>query len=159
VHFDYCVSRINAAFDGEYLARSFMPLLIAGTRTLAEVSFLHPNPGVLAGTRRVLRYDLDMTDIPEQFILDQNYPNPFNPATTIEFTLPEDAIVTVTIYNLLGQQVATLLDNAQLDEGTQSAFFDASGLSSGMYLYKVTARGIGEWGKTSTSVMKMILAK
>ena len=158
-HFDYCVSRINTAFDGEYQARSLIPFLIAGTRTLAEVNFLHPNPDAIAGTRPIQRYGLDLTNTPEQFILDQNYPNPFNPATTIEFTLPEEAIVTLTVYNLLGQQVATLLENAQLDEGTQSVMFDASGLSSGMYLYKITARGIGDWGITSTSVMKMILAK
>jgi hypothetical protein len=158
-HFDICVSRINTAFDGDYIAISLMPFLIAGTHSIDEVNFLHPNPGAIAGTRPVMRYDLDMASVPEQLALDQNYPNPFNPVTTIEFTLPEDAIVTMTVYNLLGQQVASLLDNAQLEEGTQSVMFDATGLSSGIYFYRVTARGIGEWGKTSSSIMKMVLAK
>jgi Secretion system C-terminal sorting domain len=157
--FDYSVSRINAAFGGEYLAVSLMPFLIAGTKSLDEVNFLHANPGAIAGNRIVQRYGLELSSLPDQFLLEQNYPNPFNPVTTIEFTLPEEAIVTISVYNLLGQRVATLLDNAQLDEGTQSTMFDASGLSSGIYFYRLTARSMGELGKTYTSIMKMILAK
>jgi hypothetical protein len=157
--FDYCISRINSAFDGEYHAISLIPFLIAGTKSIDEVDFLHPNPGAVAGTRIVQRYGLDIITSPEQFSLYQNYPNPFNPVTTIEFNLPEDAVVTLTVYNILGQEMAVLLNNEVLEEGTQSIMFDASGLASGIYFYKISARGIGDYGKYSSSVMKMILAK
>lgn len=157
--FDYCVSRINLAFDGEYHAISLMPFLIAGTKSIEEIDFLHTNPGAVARTRVVQRYGLDIINTPEQFSLYQNYPNPFNPVTTIEFNLPEDALVTLTVYNILGQEVAVLLNNEVIEEGTQSIMFDASGLASGIYLYKISARGIGDYGKYSSSVMKMILAK
>jgi len=75
---------------------------------------------------------------PEQSSLQQNYPNPFNPSTTIRYALPVRSHVTLTIYNPLGQQVSTLVEDEQ-EEGSHEVQFDASGLPSGMYLYRLTA--------------------
>lgn len=82
--------------------------------------------------------------LPETLVLEQNYPNPFNPVTTISFTLTADAAaapVRLTIYDLLGRQLATVVD-AQLATGTHRASFDASMLASGTYVYRLeTASG------------------
>lgn len=93
-------------------------------------------------------------DIPYAFELNQNYPNPFNPTTTIEFTLAEDAFVSVKIYNLLGQEVATLADREEMFEGSNSVEFDATGLPSGIYYYRLTVND-GQF----TAVNKMMLMK
>ena len=77
-------------------------------------------------------------DIPESLQLSQNYPNPFNPSTRIDFALPEAAQVSLEVYNMLGQQVATL-ENGHLSAGQHSVSFDASDLSSGIYLYRLQA--------------------
>jgi hypothetical protein len=76
--------------------------------------------------------------IPTAFELCQNYPNPFNPTTTIQYALPHPSHVTLAIYNTLGQQVATLV-NADIHAGSHEAKFDASGLSSGVYFYRMKA--------------------
>lgn len=88
---------------------------------------------------------------PVQYTLEQNFPNPFNPSTTIRYTLPVSGRVLVRIYNILGQEVATLIDGNQ-DAGTHVVSFNASGLASGVYLYRV------ESGSFS-SVKKMVLIK
>ena len=75
---------------------------------------------------------------PLTFELQQNYPNPFNPATTIEFSLAQSAHTTLTIYNVRGQIVATLVDQ-KLDSGVYSMQFDASQYSTGVYFYKLHA--------------------
>jgi hypothetical protein len=93
---------------------------------------------------------------PKRFSLSQNYPNPFNPRTNIRFGLPQDAHVTLTIYNVLGQKVATLVDEPQ-SAGFKAVWWngkDAEGdeASSGVYFYRLTA---GEFSE----VKKMLLVK
>jgi hypothetical protein len=80
----------------------------------------------------------DDTETVTDYVLNQNYPNPFNPATNISFTLPEDARVRITVYNLLGEQVAELVD-AEFASGSHTVSFEAEGITSGIYLYKMEA--------------------
>ncbi|MBN2029586.1 T9SS type A sorting domain-containing protein [bacterium] len=74
--------------------------------------------------------------IPDQFTLFQNYPNPFNPETTIRFDVKESCLVLLKVYNLLGQEVATLI-NQKYQPGRYEISFSASGFSSGLYFYKI----------------------
>ena len=76
----------------------------------------------------------DNKKIPLQFTLKQNYPNPFNPSTTIEYSLPQKQFVTLTIVDILGRDIATLV-NAVQEAGVHSASFDARNLTSGIYFY------------------------
>ena len=78
------------------------------------------------------------TDGPMQFALEQNYPNPFNPSTTIRYGLPSRSRVTLTIFNTLGQMVAQLV-NEEVEAGFQEVKFDATGLPSGVYFYRMQA--------------------
>jgi hypothetical protein len=77
-------------------------------------------------------------DIPDQITLNQNYPNPFNPTTTIGFNLPGNTTVNLTVYNVMGQRVATLIANQTLNAGSHSIQFDANNLASGLYIYRLT---------------------
>ncbi|MGA7160984.1 MAG: CHRD domain-containing protein [Bacteroidota bacterium] len=90
--------------------------------------------------------------VPLSFQLDQNYPNPFNPSTTISFALQTSGRVTLKIYNILGQQVAVLLD-AVKSPGVYRVTFDASTLSSGVYFYRLTT------GAGISEAKKMVLMK
>lgn len=89
--------------------------------------------------------------IPEAYTLSQNYPNPFNPSTSIEYNLPKASKVKLNVYNVLGQEVATLV-NGTVTAGRHSVTFDASRLASGVYLYRIVADNY-------VSTMKMILLK
>ncbi|MFA5834340.1 MAG: T9SS type A sorting domain-containing protein [Bacteroidota bacterium] len=88
---------------------------------------------------------------PAVYSLDQNYPNPFNPSTTINYVLPMSGNVTLKVYNLIGQEVATLVNDYQ-QAGGYNVKFDASKLSSGVYFYSLNA---GNY----TQVKKMMLLK
>jgi len=95
-------------------------------------------------------------NLPEKFALINNYPNPFNPTSTIRYDLPERADVTLTVYNMLGKRVATLLDG-MIQPGQHETLFDASALSSGNYIARFTAIGVS--GKTFEESMNMQLIK
>jgi len=91
------------------------------------------------------------------FSLEQNYPNPFNPQTVIGFSLLDVGNVTLKIYNVLGQEVATLLNNEAMEEGEHEIQFDASRLTSGVYFYRINVERSG--ASFYTSVKKMMLMK
>ncbi|HTY37709.1 MAG TPA: glycosyl hydrolase family 18 protein [Bacteroidota bacterium] len=84
--------------------------------------------------------DQSAENLPKSFELLQNYPNPFNPATTISFRLPSAGFVTLKVYDVLGRDIATLVDT-RLDAGSHSVRFDAGSLASGVYVYRLTSEG------------------
>jgi len=77
--------------------------------------------------------------VPAQFYLEQNFPNPFNPATEIKFGITESANVDLRIYDVLGKEIAVLINNEYMSAGSYNVKFDASKLASGNYIYKMTA--------------------
>lgn len=87
----------------------------------------------------------------QSFQLNQNYPNPFNPSTKIDFSIPSTGLVQLKVYNVLGQEVATLV-NENMTVGSHSVTFDASRLASGIYLYKLVTGNF-------VSTKKMVLLK
>lgn len=89
--------------------------------------------------------------LPEKYSLSQNFPNPFNPTTTVRYTVPNAGKVTMKIYNILGQEVATLV-NMRQGAGTYTVKFDASRFASGVYFYRLTAGSFSQ-------VKKMMLLK
>jgi len=94
--------------------------------------------------------------LPVEFVLEQNYPNPFNPSTSIAYAVPVKSDVTLEVYNLIGQKITTLVQG-QVEAGKHTAQFNASSMSSGLYLFKLTA--IGENGSQFTSSKEMTLLK
>jgi len=89
--------------------------------------------------------------IPKKYELSQNYPNPFNPSTTIKYQIPNSGKVTLTLYNVLGREIKTLLNSYQ-NAGQYEIKFDASGLPSGVYFYKLTSGSFSD-------LKKLILVK
>ena len=104
--------------------------------------------GFIVTDKGLIRYSDGITSVafdytrnefsPSEFHLNQNYPNPFNPYTTIKFSLPENSLVTLKVYNIVGEEVATLI-NGERDAGWYEQSFDASSLSSGIYIYRLSA--------------------
>ncbi len=89
--------------------------------------------------------------VPEAFGLEQNYPNPFNPSTVINYQLPVNSHVMLKLYDLLGQEIKTLVDEMQ-DAGTKSVKLEASEFASGIYYYRLVAGSFSE-------TRKMLLVK
>lgn len=88
----------------------------------------------------------DSISIPDKFELSQNYPNPFNPSTIIRYQLPMAGHISLKVYDVLGNEVATLV-NEDKPTGSYKAEFDASNLSSGIYFYKIQAENFIETKK------------
>ena len=110
------------------------------------------------GGARIFKATYTVTDvepvsslIPDDYELQQNYPNPFNPSTNIEYSIPEESFVELMVYDVLGNEVASLVDEQQ-QAGVYRANFTANNLSSGMYFARITANEF-------TQVVKMILLK
>ena len=76
--------------------------------------------------------------VPTKFALSQNYPNPFNPTTSISYSIPQNSFVSLKVFDVLGQEVATLV-NEEKSVGNYDVSFDASGIPSGMYFYRLQA--------------------
>lgn len=89
--------------------------------------------------------------LPKSFALNQNFPNPFNPSTNISFDLPVASRVTLTVYNILGQEVVQLVDD-YMEAGSHSVSWNASSVSSGVYFYRITAEAFNQ-------TRKMVLLK
>ena len=161
------IARINGAFSGPFDTLSFIaPIppphpkttgtVAKGVHALAEVPFLYRtsfsvnlptfNPPNIAA--------LEAAHNPKEYKLAQNYPNPFNPTTTIEFSMPQDGIVTMKVYNILGQEVATLIDHEMMEQGQNDVSFDATQLASGVYYYRMIVND-GQFQQ----VKKMMLIK
>ena len=92
-----------------------------------------------------------MADVPSKYMLQQNYPNPFNPTTTIEIGLPEEAVVHLRMYDILGRQIATLAEG-KLSAGTHRFVWDATDLAGGVYFGRFVAGG-------TVRTIKMLLAR
>jgi hypothetical protein len=94
--------------------------------------------------------EVDMNGV-KKYELTQNYPNPFNPTTAISYVLPQAGMVRLTLYNILGQKIRTLVNEVK-EAGTHTFNFDASDLNSGMYIYKIESGSF-------TQTRKMTLVK
>ncbi|MDY0082689.1 MAG: T9SS type A sorting domain-containing protein [Ignavibacteriaceae bacterium] len=124
---------VNSNWEFDYaLSERIAEETVLGKGNMKQTNF--------AGNNLVTEYDLA-----------QNYPNPFNPSTTIKYQLPKDGIVTLKVYDILGSEVATLV-NEQKTAGRYEVSFDASKLASGVYIYKLQS---GEY----VSSKKMMLLK
>ena len=99
----------------------------------------------------------DKEIIPTRFELSQNYPNPFNPSTVISFALPTESKVKLQIFNTLGEEITTLVDETRA-AGTHNFKWNASNLASGVYIYRIQAESIAD-AKEFSSVKKMVLMK
>ncbi len=122
-------SNLNLAFDEDQISGSERNHT---TEQVAYVVF-----GNQAASKEVARSNEGVTELPDKLSLSQNYPNPFNPTTQIDFSLTEASEINLVVYNTLGQQVAVLAQGFR-DAGTHSVSFDASGLASGLYIYRLT---------------------
>lgn len=109
------------------------------------------NGNIFPGARVATDTPEDEPRVPHAWRLEQNYPNPFNPSTTIEFSLPSQSHVKLTLFNLLGQEVRVLVDDVRA-AGSHDVAFDASGLATGLYLYRLEGDGF-------SATRKMVLLK
>jgi photosystem II stability/assembly factor-like uncharacterized protein len=126
----------------------WFPQLTGSTRNLYAIDFYNEHCGIAVGDSGTILYTSSGGDIaigvkgyekvPVEFTLAQNYPNPFNPSTTISFTLPSRSFVSLKVFDLLGREVATLV-NENKNAGACSVRYDASTLTSGVYFYRLLA--------------------
>jgi len=137
----------NGNSDDEFTA----PFTGSGQGQQIENISLEPYSIKIVSFENLLTSSDDESQQPQQYELHQNYPNPFNPSTTISFYLPQSVDVELSVFDITGRQVATLVDRP-MNAGSHTETFDASGLSSGMYFYRIEA---GDF----QSVQKMMLVK
>ncbi len=159
--FDTMVSRCNRAFIGSVIPLDWVsksPLQVTGVNPVDSVVYLQPAIAPLIDPLAFPTGSLD-NDIPKAFALSQNYPNPFNPTTTIQFDLAEQAFVTLKVYDMLGREVATLLDQEDVSEGIHEVEFNANFLASGVYFYRVIAYDAQLERVQFQQIKKMVLLK
>ncbi len=136
---------ILSTSSGASLSKNFD----AGYINIVPTDDLPPSPPSINETK---------ADLPKDFALEQNYPNPFNPTTTLSYALPADSKVRLTVFNLLGQTVATLTDGI-VSAGYQTATWNAGLVASGIYFYRLEATSIADPSRTFVQMKKMALIK
>jgi hypothetical protein len=165
---DSVIRKVNSSFQGTMNASdtiSFISadkLVLTGVAPVYQYSFLSsamkppkpPKPGIRP-SRNLAAFGAE----PDEFVLEQNYPNPFNPTTTIRFELSEPALVTLKIFNTLGQEVSTALNREQMEDGTQEVDVNGIMLASGAYFYRVTVEDPATGALKHQVLKKMILLK
>jgi len=142
---------------GNYKLTDLITKKDAGQLTIAADGTINCSPSISvpAYGSAILKAD-KVTDVEDDsrissYRLEQNYPNPFNPVTNINFELPSDGLVKLSVYNLLGEEVGTLI-NGVMDEGMHSIKFNATDLNSGIYFYKLESEGYAQ-------IRKMVVIK
>ncbi len=150
------VAPFTGSFQPTSPLSSFNGLAVNGSWVLAIDDLASGDSGVLKAWCLVLRYQtivggIQTIEIPNYYSLAQNYPNPFNPTTSIKFSVPTPEMVTLKVYDVLGKEVAVLV-NEMKQPGFHTVDFDASRLASGIYFYRIDA---GQF----SSVKRMVLVK
>jgi|GEM_PF-2827847 hypothetical protein len=125
-------------------------LKLKGIIDLNDIAYLKRSAKTHSTTVRTNAFD----NVPETYSLLQNYPNPFNPSTVISYSLLSRSMVTLKVYNVLGQEVATLANTQMMEEGLHEMQFDGSALTSGVYFYRLNINN-GEF----TAVKKFVMMK
>jgi hypothetical protein len=105
--------------------------------------------GIYRSAQSITKVQVVSGLLPTYYSLSQNYPNPFNPSTSISYSIPKQTQVQLQVYNLLGQLIATLVDESK-QPGTYTVTWDASTRSSGLYFYRMTA---GEFVETKKAIL------
>ena len=140
---DEIVDSLHYNLPGEYAGQKTRAIGFSPDGIYAYVG-LYDTGGVVSVKKfmrgMVSSIDRDPTEIPDGFTLSQNYPNPFNPQTSIEFAMKDAGLATLKVYDLLGREVATLVDE-HLAAGKYTATFNATDLSSGTYVYQLSTAG------------------
>ncbi|MEM1095992.1 MAG: T9SS type A sorting domain-containing protein [Bacteroidota bacterium] len=148
--------------DGRYATLSSSAVVLSGARYPVEVTVTRvPDAGSytlrVGGERHGLSVGANVTvesevalgleasgvgsEVPSTYELEQNYPNPFNPVTTFRFGVPESGAVSLRVYDVLGREVATVVDGLEVEAGWHRVEFDGSGLASGTYVYRLESVG------------------
>ncbi|KUG26230.1 hypothetical protein ASZ90_003935 [hydrocarbon metagenome] len=125
----------GGVFQSEVIADGFGPIIIK-----EEGNWRYLREAIIYGEKfgTIVSVEDNQEQITKTFQLEQNYPNPFNPTTLIKYQLPEEVNVTIKLFNLLGQEIRVLV-NSQHEAGYYELSFDGSDLSSGTYIYRITA--------------------
>lgn len=146
--------------DSSFLATNpfVLPVLVNATNYLYLNNSSYIDIPVIMPASTEPAYTVSDNNIPVEYSLHQNYPNPFNPVTTIAYTLASAGNVKLVVYDILGREVKTLVNEVQ-QKGEHSFSFNASGLSSGVYFYRIEFRQTGSSTGNFTAIKKMMLVK
>jgi hypothetical protein len=155
--FSYTLSGLAKAGKGGVLARLQAGLTYLWTVHVTDGHVTVASPDTFSFQLAPVTGVADGKRVPTTYALYQNYPNPFNPTTHIEFDLPRQSQVTLKVYNLLGAEVSTLIDQQLLSVGVYKTELNGTNLASGIYFYRLVAEG--ENGSAFVSVKKLMLIK
>jgi len=144
----------TAAMKGIILCQTLIEMQTGATlngRALAQTAVTLDANSIISPTGGITAVEFEDGSVPQEFVLFQNYPNPFNPSTTIKFALPANMYLALSVYNIIGEKITEIF-KGKMDEGYHEMMFNASGLSSGVYFYKIESENF-------ISTKKMILMK